>query len=45
MEKFSAKGRERAAITVLGNAVEDDIEPAWQYTREVFALVVDWCRA
>src|SRR4029077_15142218 len=34
--------RERAAIAVLADAVEDDIEPARQDTREVIALVVDW---
>jgi hypothetical protein len=33
--------RERAAIAILANAVEDDVEPAWQDAREVFALVVD----
>jgi len=33
--------RERAAIAVLGDAVEDDVEPARQDAREVFALVVD----
>src|SRR5438105_47230 len=33
--------RERAAIAVLADAVEDDIEPARQDTREVIALVVD----
>ena len=33
--------RERAAIAVLADAVEDDVEPARQDAREVFALVVD----
>src|SRR5215831_947525 len=33
--------RERAAISVLRDAVKDDVEPAWQDAREVFALVVD----
>jgi hypothetical protein len=33
--------RERVAIAVFPDAVEDDVEPAWQDTREVFALVVD----
>ena len=32
---------ERAAIALLADAVEDDVEPARQDTREVFALVVD----
>src|SRR5262245_65928492 len=33
--------RERAAIAVLADAVEDDIEPVGQDACEVFALVVD----
>ena len=33
--------RERAAIAGLADAVEDDVEPARQDAREVFALVVD----
>src|SRR5205085_5119150 len=37
--------RERAAIAVLADAVEDDVEPAWHEAREVFALVVDCRRA
>jgi len=36
---------ERAAITVLADAVEDDVEPARQDAREIFALVVDRCGA
>jgi hypothetical protein len=32
---------ERAAIAVLADAVEDDVEPARQDGREVFALVVE----
>ena len=32
---------QRAAIAVLADAVEDDVEPARQDTREVLALVVD----
>jgi len=33
--------RERAAIALLADAVEDDVEPVRQDAREVFALVVD----
>src|SRR5262249_29020110 len=33
--------RERAAITALADAVEDDVKPAREDAREVFALVVD----
>jgi hypothetical protein len=33
--------RERTAIAVLPDAVEDDIEPARQDVSEIFALVVD----
>src|SRR5215469_12960555 len=32
---------ERAAISVLRHAVEDNVEPHWQDAREVFALIVD----
>src|SRR5262249_52685467 len=34
--------RERAAIAVLPDAVEDNVEPARQDAGVVFALVVDW---
>src|SRR5439155_13545259 len=33
--------RQGAATAVLADAVEDDVEPAWQDAREVLALVVD----
>src|SRR5262249_59352505 len=33
--------RERAAIPILADAVEDEVKPAWQDAREVFTLVVD----
>src|SRR5829696_7907576 len=33
--------RERAAVAVLPDAIEDDIEPAWQDARKVLALEVD----
>src|SRR6516165_12309883 len=33
--------RERAAIAVLADAVEDDVKAAGKNTREVFALVVN----
>ena len=36
---------ERAAIAVLGDAIEDDVEPAREDTGEVLALVVDRRRA
>jgi hypothetical protein len=32
---------ERTAIAVLADAVENDVEPARDHTREVFALVID----
>src|SRR5262249_23741788 len=35
------KGREGAAIAVLADAVEDDVEPARQNAREVFAFIID----
>src|ERR1044071_9981552 len=34
--------RKRAAIAVLANAVEDNVEPAGQNAGEVFVPVIDW---
>jgi hypothetical protein len=41
VQRESDKRRERAAIAILADAVEDDVERARQDAREVFASVVD----